>query len=194
MPNAIHTVPTGKPPLRSTRDRVGIGYALVDDCSFQQACENIVAHARNGGRPTFVTTANAQHIVLLEEDKRLRAIYSSADLIVPDGFSLLLAARFSGLSLRERVTGVDMFQALCGLAAQDNLHVFLLGGRPNSANRTAAVLKAKFPQLRVTTYCPPLGFEKSAGGLEDTARAIRVAKPDLVFVALGAPKQEYWIY
>jgi N-acetylglucosaminyldiphosphoundecaprenol N-acetyl-beta-D-mannosaminyltransferase len=166
----------------------------VDDCSFQQACENIVAHARNGGRPAFVTTANAQHIVLLEEDKRLRAIYSSADLIVPDGFSLLLAARFSGLSLRERVTGVDMFQALCGLAAKNDLHVFLLGGRPNSANRTAAVLKSKFPQLRVSTYCPPLDFEKSASGLEDTARAIRAARPDLVFVALGAPKQEYWIH
>jgi N-acetylglucosaminyldiphosphoundecaprenol N-acetyl-beta-D-mannosaminyltransferase len=194
MPSTIHTVPFAKPPLRPTRDRVGIGYALVDDCSFQQACENIVAHARNGGRPAFVTTANAQHIVLLEEDKRLRAIYSSADLIVPDGFSLLLAARFSGLSLRERVTGVDMFQALCGLAAKNDLHVFLLGGRPNSANRTAAVLKSKFPQLRVSTYCPPLDFEKSASGLEDTARAIRAARPDLVFVALGAPKQEYWIH
>jgi N-acetylglucosaminyldiphosphoundecaprenol N-acetyl-beta-D-mannosaminyltransferase len=173
---------------------VGVGYALVDDCSFQQACESIVAHARNGGRPTFITTANAQHIVLLEKDKRLREIYSRADLIVPDGFSLLLAARFAGRSLRERVTGVDMFQALCELAAEQNLHVFLLGGRPNSANRTAQVLKGKCPQLRVSTYCPPMNFEKSASGLEETARTIRAAKPDMVFVALGAPKQDYWIY
>jgi N-acetylglucosaminyldiphosphoundecaprenol N-acetyl-beta-D-mannosaminyltransferase len=184
-----------KPALRETlRNRVGVGYALIDDCSFEQACEAIAAHARSGGRPSFVTTANAQHIVLLERDKRLREIYESADLIVPDGYSLLLAARFSGRSLRERVTGVDMFQSLCGLAAKDGLHVFLLGGRPNAADQAAEVLKNRWPQLQVTTYCPTLGFEKSAEGLEETAQAIRAAKPDMLFVALGAPKQEYWIY
>jgi N-acetylglucosaminyldiphosphoundecaprenol N-acetyl-beta-D-mannosaminyltransferase len=178
----------------AARNRVGVGYALIDDCSFEQACESIVAHARAGGVPSFVTTANAQHVVLLEKDKRLREVYEHADLIVPDGYSLLLAARFSGRSLRERVTGVDMFQSLCGLAAKQGLHVFLLGGRPNSADQAAGILKSRWPELRVTTYCPPFGFEKSANGLEDTARAVRAAKPDMLFVALGAPKQEYWIY
>jgi N-acetylglucosaminyldiphosphoundecaprenol N-acetyl-beta-D-mannosaminyltransferase len=184
-----------EPALRpNVPNRVGVGHALIDDCSFDQACESIVAHARSGGRPSFVTTANAQHIVLLESDRRLREIYDRADLIVPDGYSLLLAARFSGRSLRERVTGVDMFQALCRLAAKYGLHVFLLGGRPNAANLTADVLTKGWSELRVTTYCPPLGFEKSEKGLEETARAIRAAKPDILFVALGAPKQEYWIY
>jgi N-acetylglucosaminyldiphosphoundecaprenol N-acetyl-beta-D-mannosaminyltransferase len=178
----------------SVRNRVGVGHALIDDCSFDQACEAIVAHAKNGGRPSFVTTANAQHIVLLESDKRLREIYERADLIVPDGHSLLLAARFSGHSLRERITGVDMFQSLCGLAAKNGLGVFLLGGRPNAANLAADVLTKRWPGLRVATYCPPLGFEKSAKGLEETVQAIRAAEPDMLFVALGAPKQEYWIY
>ncbi|MBV9886715.1 MAG: WecB/TagA/CpsF family glycosyltransferase, partial [Acidobacteria bacterium] len=156
---------------------------MIDDCSFEQACEAIVAHARSGGRPSFVTTANAQHIVLLETDRRLREIYAHADLIVPDGYSLLLAARFSGRSLRERVTGVDMFQSLCGLAAKNGLNVFLLGGRPNAANLTAETLKQRWPALRVTTYCPPVGFEKTRKGLDETARAIRAAKPDMLFVA-----------
>jgi N-acetylglucosaminyldiphosphoundecaprenol N-acetyl-beta-D-mannosaminyltransferase len=178
----------------SERNRVGVGHALIDDCSFEQACEAIVAHARSGGRPSFVTTANAQHIVLLESDKRLREIYDRADLIVPDGYSLLLAARFSGRSLRERITGVDMFQSLCGLAAKNGLSVFLLGGRPNAANLAADVLTKQWPELRVTTYCPPMGFEKSEKGLEETADAVRAAKPDMLFVALGAPKQEYWIH
>jgi len=184
-----------EPALRPTvHNQVGVGHALIDDCSFEQACEAIVAHARSGGRPSFVTTANAQHIVLLETDRRLREIYAHADLIVPDGYSLLLAARFSGRSLRERVTGVDMFQSLCGLAAKNGLNVFLLGGRPNAANLTAETLKQRWPALRVTTYCPPVGFEKTRKGLDETARAIRAAKPDMLFVALGAPKQEYWIY
>src|SRR5882757_6787928 len=162
-PVSVQTVPVLRPNIRN---RVGIGHALIDDCSFDQACELIVAHARSGGRPSFVTTANAQHIVLLENDKRLRNIYDRADLIVADGYSLLLAARFSGRSLRERVTGVDMFQSLCGLAAKQGLHVFLLGGRPNAANQAADVLKTRWPALCVTTYCPPLGFENSHKELE----------------------------
>jgi N-acetylglucosaminyldiphosphoundecaprenol N-acetyl-beta-D-mannosaminyltransferase len=124
----------------------------------------------------------------------LREIYDRADLVVPDGVSLLLAARLYGHSLRERVAGVDMFQTLCRLAAENDLHVFLLGGRPSSADLTAATLKKRLPTLRVSTHCPPVGFEKTTAGLEGTARAVRAAKPDLLFVALGAPKQEYWIY
>jgi len=175
-------------------DRVGIGHALVDNCSCREACVAIVAHAKTGGEPAYVTTPNAQHIVLLDRDRRLREIYDRADLVVPDGVSLVLAACLYGRSLRERVAGVDMFQTLCGLAAENNLHVFLLGGRPNSADLTAATLKQRLSILRISTYCPPLGFEKTEAGLEETARAVRTAKPDLLFVAFGAPKQEYWIY
>jgi N-acetylglucosaminyldiphosphoundecaprenol N-acetyl-beta-D-mannosaminyltransferase len=181
--------------LRPTgMERVGIGYALVDNCSAQEACEAIISHAKAGGEPAFAATANAQHIVLLDNDPRLREIYDRADLVIADGASLLLAARLYGRSLRERVAGVDMFQVLCGLAAENALSVFLLGGRPGSADLTAGVLKRNFPFLRISTYCPPFGFERTAEGLKETAQAIRAARPDLLFVALGAPKQEYWIY
>ncbi len=175
-------------------DQVGIGHALVDSCSFDEVCEAIALHAKVGGKPAFVTTANAQHVVLLDQDKRLREIYERADLVVPDGFSLLLAARLHGRFLQERVAGVDMFQKLCELAAENELHVFLLGGLPKSADLAAEVLQKRSSTLRITTYCPPFGFEKTATGLEETAQAIRSAKPDLLFVALGAPKQEFWIY
>ncbi len=182
-------------PLRhAVTDRVGIGYALVDNCSREEACDAIVSHAKAGGKPTYVATANAQHIVLLDQDKRLREIYDRADLVVPDGFSLLLAARFYGRFLQERITGVDMVQTLCSLAAEHDLHVFLMGGLPESADRAARVLKQRASSLRISTYCPPFGFEKTPEGLEEAASAIRSAKPDLLFVALGAPKQEHWIY
>jgi N-acetylglucosaminyldiphosphoundecaprenol N-acetyl-beta-D-mannosaminyltransferase len=179
---------------RVEMDRLGIGHALVDICSAQEACGAIVAHAKAGGNPAFVTTPNAQHIVLLDKDGYLRDIYYQADLVVPDGISLLLAARVYGRRLPERIAGVDMFQTLCRLAAENDLHVYLLGGRPGAAEKSAELLKSRFQGLRITTDCPPLGFDKSTIGLEKTAAAIRAAKPDLLFVGLGAPKQEYWIY
>ena len=79
---------------------------------------------------------------------------------------------------------------LCGLAAKNDLHVFLLGGRPGSAELAATALKGAYPDLKCSTYCPPLGFEQSAAGLKETADAITAAQPDILFVAFGAPKQE----
>ncbi len=181
-------------PLRQAgTTRVGIGYALVDDCSSEDVCRSIVDHARRRGAPAYVITPNAQHIVLLEKDDRFRRVYEGADLVVADGVSLLMAARFYGQTLRERVAGVDMFQQLCRLAARDGLRVCLLGGRPGSAELAREALERQFPGLLCATYCPPQGFEHSVSALADVDEAVRAAKPDLLFVALGAPKQEYWI-
>ena len=174
--------------------RIGVGHALVDNCSSDQVCASIITHARNQGKPAYVLTPNAQHIVLLEKERRLQEIYDHADLVIPDGISLLIAARLYGRSLQQRVAGVDIFKQLCGLAAEDGLHVFLLGGRPGSAELASANLQGAHPNLRCSTYCPPLGFEQDAAALQETADAIRAAQPDILFVAFGAPKQEYWIY
>lgn len=175
-------------------ERVGIGHALIDACSFEQASSAVIAYALAGGRPVYVLTPNAQHVVLLETEMRLREVYQRASLIVPDGISLVLAARIFGRPLQERVAGVDLFQHLCALAAQHNLRVFLLGGRPGSAVLAAAELKKRNPTLHIDTYCPPMGFEQNAKEAEMTAEIVHAARPDLLFVGFGAPKQEYWIF
>jgi N-acetylglucosaminyldiphosphoundecaprenol N-acetyl-beta-D-mannosaminyltransferase len=174
--------------------RIAVGHALIDNCSSEQVCASIIAHAQNRGEPAHVITPNAQHIVLLEKDRDLQEVYDHADLVIPDGISLLIAARLYGRSLQQRVAGVDLFKELCRLAVEHDLHVFLLGGRPGSAELSLAVLKSEFPGLRCSTYCPPFGFERSAAGLKQTADAITAAQPDILFAAFGAPKQEYWIY
>ena len=174
--------------------RVGVGHALVDNCSSDQACAAIIAHAQAQGNPAYVITPNAQHIVLLEKERRLQQIYDRADLVVADGISILIAARLYGRSLKERVAGVDIFKQLCGMAAEAGLHVFLLGGRPGSAELAAKALQSAHPNFQCTTYCPALGFEQDEAALAETAQAVRDARPDILFVALGAPKQEFWIY
>ena len=174
--------------------RIGVGRTLIDNCSSEQVCASIIAHAHDRGRPAYVITPNAQHIVLLEKDRRLQEVYAHADLVIPDGISLLIAARLYGRSLQQRIAGVDIFKLLCGMAAEADLHVFLLGGRPGSAELAAEVLRQEHPHLRYTTYCPPFGFEQDEAALEQTADAIKAAQPDILFAALGAPKQEYWIY
>jgi N-acetylglucosaminyldiphosphoundecaprenol N-acetyl-beta-D-mannosaminyltransferase len=131
---------------------------------------------------------------LLEKERRFQEVYDRADLVIPDGISLLIAAWLYGRSLQQRIAGVDLFRELCARAAEADLQVFLLGGRPGSAELAASALKRDNPRLKCATYCPPFGFEQSANDLQQTKDAIIAARPDILFVALGAPKQEYWIY
>ncbi len=167
----------------------------MDRCSSAEAVDAITRHAALGGPPACVVTPNAQHIVLLESDHGLREAYANADLVVADGASLVLASLLLGEKLRGRVAGVDLVEQLCGKAAEFELRVFLLGGRPGSAQLAAEKLKRQFPRLIVAgACCPPPGFERDERELQAIGDAIRAARPDLVLVALGAPKQEFWMY
>jgi N-acetylglucosaminyldiphosphoundecaprenol N-acetyl-beta-D-mannosaminyltransferase len=174
--------------------RVQIGHARVHSCDFEEMADLIV-RAAIVGEPKYVVTPNAQHVVLLAKDESLRTIYSEAAFVLPDGASLLLAARILGQEIHQRIAGVDMFAALCQRDGREGLRVFLLGGRPGSAEAAAAKLLANNPGLVVSgTCCPPLGFENDQLQQRDIEDRIRAARPHLLFVAFGAPKQERWIY
>jgi N-acetylglucosaminyldiphosphoundecaprenol N-acetyl-beta-D-mannosaminyltransferase len=160
-----------------------------------EAVSLIAAHATTSTFPAYVVTPNAQHVVLLESDLRFREVYKNASFVVPDGSSLILGAAILGKALKERVPGVELFQNLCANAAKSGLRVFLLGGKPGTAELAANVLKKVYPGLIVSgTCCPPMGFDQDESQLQEVAKVIRACKPQLLFVGLGAPKQENWIY
>ena len=176
-------------------ESVNIGHTRVHAMTLSEAVNLIANYAAEAQVPAYVVTPNAQHLILLEKDEYFREVYSNAYLVVPDGYSLLLAARLIGKRLKERVTGVDLFQALCGRAAEMGLSVYLLGGRPGSANLAVERLQAAHPRLMVAgTDCPAWGFEKNPEQLGAVIRRIREAQPNILFLGLGTPKQENWIF
>jgi N-acetylglucosaminyldiphosphoundecaprenol N-acetyl-beta-D-mannosaminyltransferase len=175
-------------------ERVQVGDAFLHACTFDEAVAVLIEHACSNNAPSYVVTPNAQHIVLLRADPDLREIYSKAILVVADGSSISLAARMNGRKLPGRIPGVDLFQRLCMEAAGRGLRVLLLGGKPGSAEEAASKLTERFPELLISTYCPPFGFERSDEELDRVAEAVRAAQPHLLFAAFGAPKQEHWMY
>ncbi|MFZ0962210.1 MAG: WecB/TagA/CpsF family glycosyltransferase [Terriglobia bacterium] len=176
-------------------ERIKIGRAFVDATSFSEALDILVEHALSRKAAVYVVTPNAQHVVMLEDDPQFREVYEHAALVLPDGASLLGAARILGAKLRERVTGIDLFQGLCERAAQEGLRVFLLGGRPGAADLAVKKLRARHPNLIVAgTCCPPDAFDKNEELLREVAHEIRGARPHFLFVGLGAGKQENWMY
>lgn len=167
----------------------------IDQYSFNEVVDRIIHHALSNNPPAYVVTPNAQHILTLQEDAHFREIYREAFLVVPDGVSLLWAARFLGTPLMGRVNGTDLFEQLCAVAAQKRLRIFLLGGRPGAAEQAKETLQKRHPTLEIVgTYCPLYGFETQPKELALIDAKIEEAAPHILFVGLGAPKQEKWIY
>lgn len=167
----------------------------VHSYSFDEVVDIIVDHIVSNRSPEYVVTPNAHHIVTIQENSYFREIYESSFLSVPDGVPLLWAAKFLGTPLPTRVNGTDLFEKLCEVGAEKGLKIFLLGGRPGAAIAASDVLSKKYPKIQIAGhYCPPYGFETDKGELEKISQALQAASPDLVFVGLGAPKQEKWIY
>jgi N-acetylglucosaminyldiphosphoundecaprenol N-acetyl-beta-D-mannosaminyltransferase len=174
--------------------RVNICGVEIDKYSFDEVIKIIIEHAVARGEPKYVVTPNAMHILSLQKDAEFQKIYRNSFLAVPDGVSLLWAAKFLQTPLQNRVNGTDLFEKLCAIAAEKNLKVFLLGGRPGAAQKAQEVLQARHPNLVIAgTYCPPYGFESQPEELNLINSQIKAASPDILFVGLGAPKQEKWI-
>ena len=181
-------------PAASAAPRVTIAGVPVDVLTRQGAAGWVVQRALAGGPPGYVVTPNAHHVALLRDSERFRDAYAGAALSVPDGVSLVWASRLLGAPLPERVPGVDLFEDVCAAAAGTGIRIFLLGGRAGAADGAARVMREQYPGLEIAgTYCPPFGFERDAAEGERVARAIRAAAPHVLFVALGAPKQEVWL-
>lgn len=175
--------------------RSNIGGVWVDQYSFDEVTGRIIEHAVANGSPEYVVTPNAQHISHFQKDDHFREIYSNAFLVVPDGVSLLWAAKLLKASLKGRVNGTDLLERLCAIAAEKGLKVFFLGGRLGAAEKAKETLQARHPHLEVVgTHCPPYDFESNLEELALINSKILAAAPHLLFVGLGAPKQEYWIH
>jgi N-acetylglucosaminyldiphosphoundecaprenol N-acetyl-beta-D-mannosaminyltransferase len=163
----------------------------IDNYSLNEVVAITIERASKVKKPEYIVTPNAHHLVMLQNNKSFREIYRRAFLSVPDGVPLLWVAKLQKTPLKGRVNGTDLFQKLCEASAKNGLKVFLLGGRPGAAKKAKIILQHKNPQLKIAgIYCPPYGFETDKDELSKINQIIKAAAPDLLFVGLGAPKQE----
>jgi N-acetylglucosaminyldiphosphoundecaprenol N-acetyl-beta-D-mannosaminyltransferase len=176
------------------RRRVKIGTIAIDALALDQAVdaiEDLVARG-NGG---MVFTPNVDHIVVAEDDATFRAAYQAADIALVDGTPVMWAARLLGTPLPEKVSGSDLVRPLAARAARCGWRVYLLGGRPGVAVRAKEILERDYPDLQIVgTSSPTIDLSKSIAEQKDVIDAIRATEPDLLFLALGAPKQEIFAH
>lgn len=142
------------------------------------------------GGAHYGAVVNAAKLVAADRDEQLKRVLLDADLVTADGMSVVWASRLLGQGLKERVTGIDLFQRLVEHAASANRSVYLLGAREESVRGTVDLFTNRYPALRVVGYRN--GYF-DASECPSVCEAIRVSGADLLFVAMGSPRQEHWI-
>jgi N-acetylglucosaminyldiphosphoundecaprenol N-acetyl-beta-D-mannosaminyltransferase len=174
-------------------DRTSIGHLPIDVVDFAGALQAIQSMVENGtGGSVF--TPNVDHIMVAEKDERFRRAYANVSLSLVDGTPVVWASRLLGKHLPEKVSGSDLVMPLMERAAQKGFRVYLLGGASGAAEAAARNLVAKYPTLKLVGIDAPRIDVDDRGPTRDAIVArIVEARPDIVLVGLGAPKQELWI-
>ncbi|MCS7059597.1 MAG: WecB/TagA/CpsF family glycosyltransferase [Anaerolineae bacterium] len=177
---------TDKSEVASSIDILGVPISAV---SMTEACEQVVALVQHGGVHQ-IATVNPEFIMAAQRDRAFADLLRNTTLNVPDGVGVLWAARRMGRSLPERVAGVDLMERLCALGSQHRWRAFFLGAREGVAERAAALLAFKYNGLLISgAYAGSPRAEDEA----DIVSRVRKARPNLLFVAYGAPAQDKWL-
>lgn len=157
----------------------------------QREAVDVLFAELGAGRGGAVVTPNLDHLRRASQEPQYRDLIDRAELVVADGMPLVVASRVQGTPLPERVAGSDLIWLVCERAAAEGRSVFLLGGREGTAPAAAETLQRRYQGLRVAGWhCPPVGFEASDKEMDKIVRSLEDARADVVFVALGSPKQE----
>ncbi len=164
---------------------------FFDHVDMREAIE-LAEQALQGKKTVSVFTPNAEIAQLAAEDKNFKILLNRADILLPDGAGVILAAKILKTPLKEKVAGVDFGENVLDLAAKKGHTVYFLGGKPGVAETAAEKMKAKYPALTIVGTRDGY-FEKSGTENDAVIKAVNESGADILFVCLGAPAQEKWI-
>ena len=179
--------------MTAPQRRLKLGEVPIDVLTFDGALEAIgqLVEAKKGG---YVVTPNIDHVVLADDNVAFRDSYASASLSLVDGQPLVWASRMLGHSLPEKISGADLILPLMDMAAKKKWRVYFMGAGPGVAEKAADEVRLRYGTQIVGCDAPKVSVDPAASENADAIAKIKAAKPDVVLVALGAPKQEIWMH
>ena len=163
------------------------GYRL-ENLSFDETKKKIVEFI-NEGRKAIITPINPEKIMKSFKDDKLREILLNSDLLLPDGYGIIFASKILKIQLKERITGIDMFEALLDYANENRLSIYFLGTQEEILKKVIERIEKEHPGIKIAGYHNGF-FKEENEVLED----LKDKKFDILFVAMGSPKQECFIY
>jgi len=170
-----------------TMKRVSILNVPFTYITKQTLIETLQTHVEKREK-AFVVTANPEIVMMASRDDSFMKLVHEATYVTADGIGVVKAAQILGSPLPERVTGFDTMMGLLDVANKQQFSIFLLGATEDTLEKTVATIKETYPDIRIAGA--EHGFFSDAEAIH---KRVREAKPDMTFVALGAPRQEKWI-
>jgi len=168
-------------------NRIKILNVDIDDFTKKELINELTESIKYDQRK-FLVTANPEIVMMANKDLTFAKAVREADYVVADGIGLIIGSKILGHPLKERIPGVELMQELLDLASRNHFSVYLYGAKPEVLKKLHTVIKDSYPGVSIAGYSD--GYTSSP---EEVAKQIEATTPDLVFVALGAPKQEKWI-
>ncbi len=165
---------------------MGIGFDPVDlDAAFAKFIKLLDEDKTN-----YVVTPNPEFLMEASKNKEFYIALNSADMSIADGIGVIYAAKILKKPLKTRVTGIDLMNEILRFLARTGRSYFLFGAKPGVAEMAAKNIDETYKGIKCVGYQDGYFQEKDEGKIIDK---INLAKPDVLFVGLGAPKQELWV-
>lgn len=181
---------TSQLPSVATTRVWGLDFAMVEMADVVDRADQIIATRQCG----YFITANLNYLMLTAQHPDLAAVNAQADLIIADGFPIVLRSWFQSTQLPGRVAGSDMIIELARLSAEKGYRIYFLGGAPGVAQKAANKLCAMFPALQIAGCAAPPYRALSETEQAQLFDEIRSSQADILLVAFGQPKGERWIH
>lgn len=161
-----------------------------DNVTASEAKRRFIAMMESGGLKT-IYTPNTEIIMKAQEDPTFKQVLNEGDLVIPDGIGVVLASKIHHLGLSERVPGIELMGLMLEFCNRAGKSIYLFGGAPGIAEMASEKILSTYPNLKIVGIRDGYFKEEDVWSILDD---INEKKPDILFVALGAPKQEKWIH
>ncbi len=162
----------------------------IDNLDADEAYNRFLSLFKKGSF-SAIYTPNPEIIMMAQDDRPLKEALLDADLVIPDGIGVIYASRIHKLGLEERIPGIEFMERMLKFCNNTKGSIFILGGKPGVPEKACEKIKDKYPNIEIK------GCQDGYFTAEEELKVvdkINEVKPDILFVALGCPKQEKWIH
>ncbi len=161
----------------------------VDAVDMSKALSFVEDYVRNGNTPGYILAVNPEKVFILRTNPFMREFFGKASLLIPDGIGVVKALRFLYGARVSRVPGADLMQNICAESVEKNYRLFLYGAGDEVNREACEILKQRHPGINIVGRAD--GYVKDMKALVEN---INRSNAQILFVALGSPRQEEWIH
>jgi N-acetylglucosaminyldiphosphoundecaprenol N-acetyl-beta-D-mannosaminyltransferase len=164
----------------------------IDETNLRLASQSIHDWIKNRQK-TYVCVAPVSTVVDCQKDEQYKDTVNQAGLVTPDGMPLVWLGRLSGSMYIERTYGPDLMLTVCEVGLQYNYRHFFYGATIETLHKLLVNLSTRFPKINIAGHYAP-GFRANHElEHEQVLNEINKAKPDILWIGLGSPKQDFWM-